>query len=60
MVLRYGQQIGRARMAIEPGQHIHTHNLGFEEMQFAYEFPEGERKWSPAATACPTFLGYQR
>jgi altronate hydrolase len=60
MVLRYGQGIGRARMAIAPGQHVHTHNIGFEELQFEYEFPEGERTWVGTATACPTFLGYER
>src|ERR1700722_10976732 len=36
-VRRYGQIIGRASAAIEPGRHIHTHNLAFEELQFDYE-----------------------
>jgi altronate hydrolase len=60
MVLRYGQGIGRARAAIAPGQHVHTHNIGFEELRFDYEFPEGERTWTAASGACPTFLGYRR
>jgi altronate hydrolase len=60
MVLRYGQGIGRARTAIAPGQHVHTHNIGFEELQFDYEFPEAERTWAGTAKNCPTFLGYQR
>jgi altronate hydrolase len=60
MVVRYGQAIGRARIAIAPGQHVHTHNIGFEEMRFDYEFPEGERGWTGSAKACPTFLGYRR
>ncbi len=30
--LRYGQVIGRARMRIEPGRHVHTHNVAFEEL----------------------------
>src|SRR5690348_11851957 len=38
-VERYVQVIGRAKQAIEPGRHIHTHNLGFEELQLEYEFP---------------------
>ncbi len=60
MVLRYGQGIGRAKTAIAPGQHVHTHNIGFEELQFAYEFPETEQSWTGTAKPCPTFLGYQR
>src|SRR5580704_16735469 len=31
-VLRYGQIIGRASAPIEPGRHVHTHNLAFEEL----------------------------
>src|SRR5439155_689886 len=31
MVQRYGQAIGRAKESIAPGQHVHTHNLAFEE-----------------------------
>lgn len=42
VVLRYGQNIGKAKTRILPGQHIHTHNLGFEETSFQYEFPTGE------------------
>jgi altronate hydrolase len=60
MALRYGQGIGRASAAIAPGEHVHTHNIGFEELRFDYEFPEGERTWTAGAKACPTFLGYQR
>src|SRR6202165_5317249 len=37
--IRYGQVIGRARMRIEPGRHMHTHNVAFEEQTFDYEFP---------------------
>ena len=58
-VERYGQAIGRAKQAIEPGRHIHTHNLAFEELELAYEFPAGELP-VPVARESPTFLGYQR
>ena len=34
--------IGRATSDIQPGCHVHTHNLAFEELQFDYEFPSGE------------------
>src|ERR1039457_4742939 len=42
LVLRYGQTIGRAKRTIEPGEHVHTHNLSFEELHLNYEFPSGE------------------
>src|SRR3954453_22895720 len=42
MVLRYGQAIGRAKLPIAAGQHVHTHNLSFEELPLHYEFPVGE------------------
>ncbi|HVY93774.1 MAG TPA: UxaA family hydrolase, partial [Bryobacteraceae bacterium] len=32
-VIRYGQRIGRAKRDIAVGEHIHTHNLGFEELE---------------------------
>jgi hypothetical protein len=59
VVRRYGQIIGRARQTIEPGHHVHTHNLAFEELHFNYEFPTGETPL-PARRAAPTFLGYAR
>ena len=49
-VRRYGQSIGRARMTIEPGRHVHTHDLAFEDLQLAYEFPLGD-------TAYPNLRG---
>lgn len=60
MVLRYGQAIGRARVAIEPGQHVHTHNLAFEELTLEYEFPSAEIPLPPRAESKETFLGYDR
>src|SRR6266850_6423547 len=42
IVLRYGQVIGRAKLPIEPGQHIHTHNLLYEEPHLEFEFPTTE------------------
>jgi altronate hydrolase len=58
-VERYGQAIGRARAAIEPGRHVHTHNLAFEELQPAYEFPSGDIA-PPVRKNAPCFLGYVR
>ena len=59
VVRRYGQVIGRARRAIEPGSHVHTHNLAFEELHFDYEFPAGETPL-PERRPTPTFMGYPR
>ncbi len=59
-VVRYGERIGRAGSAIEPGQHVHTHNVGFEEIAFDYEFPAGERALPPPPEGVPTFRGFLR
>src|SRR5258707_3030459 len=59
VVERYGQMIGRAKQPIASGQHIHTHNLAFEELELAYEFPVGETAM-PARATSPTFQGYAR
>ena len=60
MVLRYGQAIGRAREAILPGRHVHTHNLSFEELRLNYEFPAGDAPLPAARPDAPTFQGYVR
>ena len=58
-IVRYGQVMGRARTPIQAGDHVHVHNVGFEELEFAYEFPAEERSFSPAKNV-PVFLGYPR
>ncbi|MEK7404630.1 MAG: altronate dehydratase family protein [Acidobacteriota bacterium] len=58
-VRRYGEIIGRAAQPIEAGAHVHTHNLSFEEIAFAYEFPALEVPLPERADA-PAFLGYPR
>jgi altronate hydrolase len=60
MVHRYGQAIGRAKQLIEPGRHVHTHNVSFEELSFAYEFPSGEIPYPALPKNVPTFRGYLR
>lgn len=60
VVHRYGQVIGRAKQVIEPGRHVHTHNISFEELTFDYEFPKGEIPYPAPAKDVPTFLGYPR
>jgi altronate hydrolase len=59
-VRRYGQIIGRARQAIEPGAHVHTHNLSYEELQLDYEYPSGEKPLPQPKKDGPTFQGYVR
>jgi altronate hydrolase len=65
-IIRYGCSIGRARVAIRAGEHVHTHNLGIEnesESPLAYarhsETPTGlQSRYSEGAG--PAFLGYPR
>jgi altronate hydrolase len=60
IVRRYGQVIGRAKRPIEPGSHIHTQNLQFEELELSYEFPTAEIPYPTAPSRVPTFQGYVR
>lgn len=59
-LLRYGQVIGKAKAPIGAGDHVHTHNVGFEEQSFTYEFPSTDRPLPPAPAEIPTFLGFPR
>ncbi|BDC49003.1 dehydratase [Bryobacterales bacterium F-183] len=59
-IIRYGQVIGRARVDIHAGDHVHVQNVAFEEIHFNYEFPEQEIPFPPAPAKMPTFLGFQR
>ena len=59
-IFRYGQRIGRARLRIEPGRHVHTHNVAFEELSFDYEFPSVELPLPKPPQDAPTFRGYVR
>ena len=59
-VLRYGNSIGRATKRIERGQHIHTHNLGYEELRQQYEYPADEAPVPVRRADGPMFEGYLR
>ena len=60
-IRRYGQVIGFARNIIQPGEHVHTHNVSVQEFARDYAFgtdvrpvafvPDQERR---------TFMGYRR
>jgi altronate hydrolase len=60
MVHRYSHEIGRAKHSIHQGEHIHTHNLAFEELQLDYEFPATETQPPAYSANAPVFLGYAR
>src|SRR5258708_63861 len=58
-VFRYGNLIGFATKPIEPGEHVHVHNLGYEEIDTKDEAPfDLPIQSKPVSTA--RFLGYQR
>jgi altronate hydrolase len=52
--------IGRAKVPIDAGRHIHTHNLAFEDLVLDYEFPTTEIPIPVVPADVPTFLGYAR
>jgi len=58
-VKRYGQIIGFATRAIEPGEHVHTHNLAIGEFARDYAFCADARPTVPAQDAA-TFQGIVR
>ena len=47
-VKKYGQIIGFASLDIQPGEHVHTHNLSVKE--FTRDYSMGEKATSDAAT----------
>lgn len=59
-VRRYGFAIGRAPVAIHPGEYVHTHNLRFEGITASQEMPTRELPPPVYPADIPTFLGYPR
>src|SRR5258708_36538537 len=59
-LIRYGQLMGRASHAIEPGDHVHTHNVAYQEINFEYEFPTAEIAIPATLSDTPHFEGYLR
>ena len=58
-VRRYNQIIGTAKVAIQPGQHVHTHNLEFSH--FARDHAAGQGAQATAYVDAPaTFQGIRR
>jgi altronate hydrolase len=58
-VIRYGQTIGFATAAIEPGDWIHTHNLTAGEFSRLYEYAT-DIPPDPTPIVGRTFQGYRR
>ena len=58
-VRRYNQIIGVAKVDIEPGQHVHTHNLAMSEFARDYAFAQDAKPTDYAAEPA-TFMGIVR
>ena len=58
-VLRYGQIIGFATRAIEPGEHVHTHNLAMGAFARDYAFGQEAKVAVPPSNPV-TFQGFVR
>ena len=61
-VRRYDQVIGFASRAIEPGEHVHVHNLdmGPDKGQFARDYAHGSAVKPTAPRREATFMGIRR
>ena len=60
-VHKYGQIIGFARGAIEPGEHVHLHNLTVRDFARTYEFGTHIKPLEPLPDgAARTFAGFAR
>ncbi len=60
-VLRYGAIIGFATQPIQPGDHVHSHNLAVGKLRQAYEYSVGVRPVDVVSSEQRrTFMGYRR
>ena len=60
-VLKYGQVIGIATQDIEPGRHVHLHNLAMVPSEHAHQFSvDIEEKGMVPEADRRTFMGYDR
>ncbi|QAY71909.1 altronate dehydratase [Xylanimonas protaetiae] len=59
-VHKYGQVIGRATVPIRAGEHVHGHNLGFEEGHRDHELGGSHTELPVPDGPRPTFQGYRR
>lgn len=60
-VRKYGQTIGVAKVGIQPGEHVHTHNMGMTEVTLAHEFAVDAREPERVAPEdTRSFMGFKR
>ncbi len=59
-VYRYGNVIGFATEPIAPGDHVHTHNLGYKELNPSEVVPAEAPPRRDVHAGRHTFLGYRR
>ncbi len=59
-IRRYGQNIGVATQDIQPGNHVHTQNLAFEDHATEMNFPTVDHPFPTPPSNSPTFMGYLR
>jgi altronate hydrolase len=60
IVFKYGQPIGRARCAIVPGEHVHSHNLATALSGELVYAPGPAEPPAEATALLPTWQGYRR
>lgn len=58
-IRKYAQIIGYASEEVEPGDHVHTHNVEFRNTDADYEFCTDLRPVEPASSQ-DTFMGFKR
>ncbi|MBC6407501.1 MAG: altronate dehydratase [Rhodobacteraceae bacterium] len=59
VVRKFSQTIGYALEDIAPGDHVHTHNVGFRAVEARYAFGTNLR-WMAPPQGEDSFLGYRR
>src|ERR1700760_4019102 len=59
-VYRYGNVIGFATRSITPGEHVHVHNLGYQEHDLSEVPPDVIAPRSSAPSSQATFQGFER
>ena len=59
-VFRYGNVIGFATRAIEPGEHVHVHNLAYQDLDLSSVAIGSEALPRSTAGEKRTFLGFRR
>lgn len=59
-VVRYGQNMGVASRAISAGDHVHTHNVAYQEDRPEYQFPAASVDLPGPRKDAPVFRGYAR